>query len=56
MYTQSGKTTLIGLTSFGQPDDKKDTIILCTNPVAYTRVSSYINWIRSHIGNDYCTT
>ena len=56
MWTEAGKTTLVGLTSYSDIKNKEEAIItLCIDPVLYTRVSYYMDWIKHHIGDDYCT-
>lgn len=54
---QNGKVYAVGLTSYSNDVETKDGrfVKICIGTTYYTRIYSFIKWIESIIGKDYCT-
>ena len=54
---ENGKVFAVGLTSYSNDVEVRDNrfVKLCIGMTYYTRIQSFIGWIESIIGQDYCT-
>lgn len=56
-YTFNGRAYVLGLAQFAYGRNRSEDNVYryeCADVNIATRVPSYIDWIESHVGQDYC--
>ena len=57
-YTVNGRSYVLGLSEFAYGRNRTEDNVYryeCTDQNIAIRVPSYIDWIESYVGNDYCS-
>lgn len=53
--TINGRTTVIGVASYVNSKTENGDSFKCAGGTAYSRISTYLDWIKSHLKEDFCS-